>query len=282
MGDAPLMERSIQEARSLLFAPGSDERKLTRALESDADGIIADLEDAVAPAAKTSARDCVRRAFSAADGTSRLLLRVNAENAPEFEGDLALAEELALAAIVLPKASRSAVAEASKTGVPIIAIVETASGLQDSAAIAASPGVMALALGGIDLSAELGLLSRADGAELLFARSKLVLDSAAAGRRPPFDSVQTDLRNIEALEASSALGRSLGMGGRLCIHPNQIASINRAFTPAPEEVDEAKRMIAAYDAALNSGAGALTFEGRMVDRAVIARAHRLLALAGKD
>jgi citrate lyase subunit beta/citryl-CoA lyase len=273
--------RTIQDARSLLFAPGSDPRKLTRALESDADGVIADLEDAVAPEAKASARENVRRAFSTVANASRLLVRINAADSPQFDADLALVRELAIAAVVLPKATRSAVAKAGSAGVPILALVETANALQESAAIAASPGVMALALGGIDLSADLGLVSRPDGLELLFARSKLVVDSAAAGRRPPFDSVHTDLHNLETLEAVSLLARSLGMGGKLCIHPNQVAVVNRAFTSAPQELDEAKRMIAAYDAALASGAGALSFEGRMVDRAAVNRARRLLAIAGE-
>jgi citrate lyase subunit beta/citryl-CoA lyase len=276
------MPSGIREARSLLFAPGSDERKLSKALESDADGVIADLEDAVAPKAKASARGTLRRSFSVEDARPCRLVRVNAADTPDFEADLDLVRELNLTAVVVPKASRFAVAQAAKSGVPIIALIETATGLQDSAAIAGSPGVIALALGGIDLGASLNTSPRADGLELLFARSKLVMDSAAAGLRPPFDSVQTDLLDMEALEASSRRARSLGMGGRLCIHPNQIASVNRAFSPEPQELDEARRLVAAYEAAIRSGEGALNFEGRMVDKAVVDRARRMLVVGGQD
>ncbi len=276
------MSRGIREARSLLFAPGSDERKLIKALEGDADGVIADLEDAVAPQAKASARQTIRRSFALTKSGVCRLVRINAADTVNFADDLDLVRELDLAALVVPKASRSAVATAAKAGVPIIALIETASGLQDAGAIAASPGVIALALGGIDLGASLGTAPRADGLELLFARSKLVMDSAAAGLRPPFESVHTDLSDVDALEASSIEARSLGMRGRLCIHPNQVAVVNRVFTPAPQELDEAKRMIAAYEVAVISGSGALAFEGRMVDKAVVDRARWLLNVAGED
>jgi len=276
------MARGIKEARSLLFVPGFDERKLAKALDGDADGIIADLEDAVAPQSKDCARVIVDRAFAASGSEQRLLVRVNGADTPYFEGDLALVRRLNVAAIVLPKASRSSVAKVGEGAPPIIALIETALGLQDSNAIALSPGVTALALGAIDLGVDLGLIARADGLELLFARSKLVMDSAAAGLRPPFDSVHANLRDTEGLQAEAVLGRSLGMGGKFCIHPAQVATVNLAFSPKREEVDEAKRVIAAYETAVNAGIGAVALEGQMIDKAVVARARRLLAMAGQD
>ena len=136
---------------------------------------------------------------------------------------------------------------------PIIAIVETAAGLQESAEIATAPGVWALLLGAVDLGVQLRLTPRADGLELLFARSKLVVDSAAAQIAPPIDVVHVDIADDDALRAESELARSLGFGGKACIHPRQVPIVERAFAPTAAELERARRVVSAYEDARSTG-----------------------------
>ena len=168
----------LEGLRSLLFAPGSDEPKLTKALASDADVVVADLEDAVTPDRKDEARELVLRLRPP-------VVRVNGADTRWFEDDLAAARELPLEALVLPKATPDAVAALGAEGPPVIAIVETAQGLRLAYETASSPRVAALLLGAADLGAELGWEPRPDGLEVLYARSKVVADSAAAAIRGP-------------------------------------------------------------------------------------------------
>jgi citrate lyase subunit beta/citryl-CoA lyase len=263
----------ISNLRSLLFAPGSDEHKLAKALASDADAVVADLEDAVAPADKEAARAVAVRLLAEVGGGPARMVRINAADGPYFADDLAAIAALGLDALVLPKATPAAVAALGLAVPPVVAIVETAQGLRRAHETASSPQVTALALGAADLGAELGLEPRPDGLELLYARSKLVVDSAAAGVRPPFDVVRLDFRDEAGLAAECRLARSLGLRGKLCIHPAQVPVVNRLFAPSPEEVEWAERVVAAY------GGGVVALEGTMVDEPVVERARRILAEA---
>jgi citrate lyase beta subunit len=172
----------LSRARSLLFAPGSDERKLVKALGSDADAVVADLE---APAEKAAARALVLDVFAAAGrGPGPLrLVRVNAVGTAFHADDMAAVATIAPDAIVLPKATPDAVDALGADGPPVVAIVETAQAVRLAYEIASRPRVAALQIGAIDLGAEVGLTPRPDGLELLYVRSKVVLDSVAAGRR---------------------------------------------------------------------------------------------------
>ena len=221
----------------MLFAPGSDERKLRRALESDADAVVADLEDAVLAGEKAAARGTVERVLGPATTGPARLVRINGLATPHFDDDLALLARLRLDAVVLPKATPAAAAAVAAVGLPVLAIVETATGVRLSYELAASPGVFALLLGTVDLGVELGLETRVDGSELQYLRSRLVVDSAAAGIRAPFDGVRLALRDPEGLAQDASLARSLGMRGKACIHPEQVAVVNRTFAPRAEEVD---------------------------------------------
>ena len=155
---------------------------------------------------------------------------------------------------------------------PIIAIVETASGLQESEDVACAPGVRALLLGAVDLGVQLRLTPRVDGLELPFARSKLVMDSAAAGIAAPIDAVHVQLSDENGLRRECELARSLGFGGKACIHPRQVPVVERAFAPTPAELDRARRVVEAYEAALRDGAGVARVDGEMVDLPVYERA----------
>jgi citrate lyase beta subunit len=302
----------LPQLRSLLFAPGSDERKLAKALASAADAVVCDLEDAVAPADKETAREVVERALQATprpaeagsvphpgrgvvpppsqqsvtttfapDGADSVpnspqparLVRVNAAGTPWFADDLALAAMLALDGLVLPKASPEAVATLGADGLPVIAIVETAIGLRQAFEIASQPRVTALLLGSVDLGAEVGLEPRPDGQEILYARSKVAIDSAAAGLRGPFDVVHLDFDDDGGLEQQCRLARALGFRGKACIHPAQLETINRVFAPSDGEIEWARAIVDAFEA---QSEGVLAVNGTMVDRPVVERARRLL------
>ncbi len=263
--------------RSLLFAPGSDERKLRRALQTGADAVIADLEDAVAPARKDEARALVARVLEDARSAVAMMVRINGTESPHFERDLELVQELPLQAIVLPKATPASVAALGPDGPPVIAIVETAQGLRLAYETASHPRVEALVLGAVDLGLELGLESRPDGQEVLFARSKLVMDSAAAGIRGPFDLVHVDVRDDEGLEAESRLARSLGFRGKVCIHPAQVDIVNAVFAPGEDELTRARRIVESYTQGIAEGRGAVALDGEMIDLPVFERARLLIA-----
>jgi citrate lyase beta subunit len=265
----------LASARSFLFAPGSDERKLARALICGADAVIADLEDAVIPAEKPGARKLVRERLADADGVATIV-RINGADSPWFEEDVAMTAELAPDAVVLPKASVDSAKLLESHGLPVIAIIETAAAVRTAYEIATRPGVAALLVGALDLGTELGLESRPDGLELHYTRSRLVVDSAAAGIRPPIDAVNVNTRDLAAVEADARLARSLGLRGKACIHPAQVPVVNEVFSPSAEELDWARRVLSSAAEAESEARGAVAIDGRMVDAPVIARAKRIL------
>lgn len=266
----------LAQLRSLLFTPGSDERKLARALASGADAVVADLEDAVAPAEKGTARELVTRMLAEPIRDCVRIVRINGADTDLWEDDLAAIAPLRLDAVMLPKATPEAVAALGPSGPPLVAIVETAAGLRLAYETACVPRVAALALGAADLGAELRLEPRADGQELLFARSSLVVDSAAAGIGSPLDVVHLDTRDDEGLEQEAALARSLGFGGKLCIHPAQVEIVNRVFGPSEEQFAWARAAIGAYERGLAGGRGAVSLDGEMIDAPVVERARAIL------
>jgi citrate lyase beta subunit len=268
---------SLATARSLLFAPGHEERKLQKALAAGADAVVADLEDAVPAGEKEAARAVARRVLEGRATRSLVAVRPNAVGTAHWEADLEAVSGLELDALVLPKATPEAVTALGPDGPPVIAIVETALGLRQAFETARLPRVAALVLGAVDLGAELGLEPRADGLEVLYARSQLVVDSAAAGIRSPFDLVHVDIRDDEGLEAEARLARSLGFRGKACIHPAQIEIVNRVFSPTEEEQERARRVIEAYEHALADGRGVVALDGEMIDLPVVERARRVLA-----
>jgi citrate lyase subunit beta/citryl-CoA lyase len=266
----------MEEVRTLLFAPGNARQKLERALRGEADGVICDLEDSVPAAEKTAARATTRAVLTELPSTCARLIRVNATE-PELEADLAMAGETPIDALVVPKATPELLASVSWGGLPLIAIVETAAGLRRAYDVARAPGVKALMLGTVDLGAELGLVAEPDGRELLFARSSLVVDSAAAGIRPPFDGVHLTLEDDAGLEEEATRSRSLGFAGKACIHPRQVPIANRVFAPSETALAWARDVVEGYEEALDRGRGVVRVNGEMVDRPVVERARRMLA-----
>ena len=273
---------TIQTARSFLFAPGNDEHKLRKALSSGADAVIADLEDAVTPAEKRAARAIAVGVLAEADGDALRLVRVNAAGSEWIDDDVEAVGSVGLDGVVLPKATAAAVGALQGLGLPVVAIVETPAGVRGAFELAATAAVEALVLGAVDLGLALGLEPRGDGLELLFARSSLVVDSAAAGLRGPIDRVWTTLSDDAGLERDCELARSLGFRGKACIHPEQVPVVNDAFSPSSEELAHARDVVRAFDDAAANGRGAVAFDGEMIDLPVVERARQLLADAKRS
>jgi citrate lyase beta subunit len=267
--------------RSVLFAPAAEARKLRNALASTADAVVADLEDATAPGEKAAARTTVEEAWVDAEPSAARGLRVNVPGSDWFDEDLELSRRLALDFLMLPKASPEAVEALGPDGPPVLAIVETADGVRRAYETAASPRVFAVALGSHDLGVELLTTARVDGMELLYARSKLVTDSAAAGLRPPFDTVFLDIRDPAGLEQEAQLARTIGYRGKLCIHPGQLGVVNGVFSPSEAELDWARRVLDAHAAGVREGRGVVALDGRMIDAPLVRRAQRLITDAAE-
>lgn len=266
----------VASARSLLFVPGDRPERFAKALAADADGVILDLENAVAPDAKSQARQDIR-AFLDGHRGARVMVRVNAADEAGHAAELELCRHDGVAAVMLPKAETVAgVAEAgSASGKPVVCLVETALGVASMAAIAQSPGVARLVLGTIDLALDLDLADGTAGAQAMLdaARYQMVVASRVALLPAPIDGVIADIKNSGALVCAAAHARQAGFGGMLCIHPAQVKAVNAAFTPPAADVDWAVRVTAA---SAGEG-GAFQFEGQMVDAPILARAQRLLA-----
>lgn len=268
----------VPTPRSMLFAPANEPRKLAKALLTPADMVVADLEDSVPDAQKPAARGNVAELFAPGANGPTLAVRINALDGPETESDLELLRSLRPAAVVVPKAEPASLERLRLDWEPLlIAIVETPRGLQASSALAALAQVGALLLGGVDLTNSLRLRPRTDGLDLLYARSRLVVDCAAAGIAPPLDGVYVKLDDPPGLRAEAELVRSLGFGGKAAIHPAQLETLNSVFGASGEELAWARRVVDAYGEASASGRGAVRVDGAMVDLPVLKRAQEVLA-----
>lgn len=254
-----------------LFVPANRPERFEKAARSGADAVILDLEDAVAPEAKDAARAALRTDFT----DLPVIVRINPAGTPWHEDDLAALRTLPVAAIMLPKAESGAALDrvaADFTGhTPIIALVETARGIADARAIAATENVVRLAFGSVDYCADLGCAHLRE--VLLPARCEVVLASRLAGIAAPIDGVTTALDDLSITASDTQHARALGMTGKLCIHPKQIAEVMRNFAPAPEELDWARRV-------LEAGDGAVSVDGAMVDEPVRIKARALMARSG--
>jgi len=265
--------------RSFLFVPGSKPERFAKALAAGADAVIVDLEDAVADADKASARAHVADAARALSASPvRVLLRINGAATQWFEQDLSLAALDGVDGIVLPKAEHSAAltAVAAATAKPILPIIESAEGVWNALDVARMPGVERLIFGSVDFELDLDCDGSWDA--LLYARSRIVLASRVGGIQPPVDGVTVAIDDDRQLAEDSSKARSLGFGGKLCIHPRQVGAVNAAFTPSADEVAKARRIVDAYERAEG---GAVSADGKMVDLPVLLKARRIIGLAEK-
>ena len=287
--------------RSLLFVPADSPRKLEKSLDAGADALIVDLEDSVALAAKPAAREAACDFISAARARTtrpRLILRINALDTGLADADLDAVMPAAPDAIMLPKARNGAdvqhlglklaVREAENnigdgaTGVVAIA-TETAGAIFGLGSYAgASRRLRGLTWGAEDLSAALGSEATRDAEgrytdPYRLARA-LTIFAARAADAEPIDTVFVNFRDDAGLRAECAAARRDGFTGKMAIHPGQVAVINEVFTPSPEAIERARKIVQAF--AENPGAGVLSIDGQMTDRPHLLRAERLLARVG--
>jgi len=266
----------LAAARSFLIFPGNDERKLARALSSGADAVVLDLEDGVAVGAKDEARALVAT-FVEAPGSAARLVRVNDPAGEHGARDLGALARLGFSVgIVVPKASPPAIDGAAALGLPVVALVEDAAAVRDADVLAEHPAVTALALGRADLEAALGLVGDGSGDELLYARSRLVVASSAAGIRAPVDGPLLAVGDHAALERETLAARALGFRGKLCIHPGQVPLVHRAFAPTAGEVARARDIVAAWEAIVARGDAVGVVDGALVDLPVAKRAEAVI------
>jgi citrate lyase subunit beta/citryl-CoA lyase len=296
----------MRPVRVALFAPGSRERVMAKAIESGADAVLFDLEDSVPISAKAEARTLVARAIdgAAAIGAARvpaLFVRVNAAATGLLDDDLAAIVRPGLEAIFLPKVE--SVAELQHTAstldhlesgigmtagaVEIVPMIESALGVYRCFDLVnASPRVATTCIGIArdgDLQTDLGCGWSIEGTELLYARSKVLLDTRAAGKTWPLDGVFSDLNDEAGLIKDSQLSARLGYVGRTVIHPKQIAPVRQAYAVPEADVAYYQMVVSEFEAVEKSGtAAAITVQGRLVDYAMYQRAKRVLELAKLD
>lgn len=290
--------------RSLLFVPGDSPRKMEKAAGSGADALILDLEDSVSLSRKAEARELVAQFVANADRAfpaPRLVVRVNALDTGLPDDDLAAVIKARPDAVLLPKAgsgadiqdlgARIAVEEAEAgldEGTVLIhaLMTETAGGLLQAGSFAnKSKRLSALAWGAEDLAADIGATSNKDEAGrytdvFRMARSLTLLAAAQSGVEA-VDTVFTDFRNMEALKKECEAAVRDGFSGKMAIHPDQVPVINAAFTPAPEDVERAIKILALF-AAAGPEAGVLSLDGKMIDRPHLRQAERIARRAGLD
>jgi citrate lyase subunit beta/citryl-CoA lyase len=283
--------------RSFLFVPADSERKLVKGPQSGADGLILDLEDSVASDRKKVARDMALAYLRAAkrDAGQKLYIRVNALDTGLTLGDLATVMQGKPDGIVFPKCvgqrdldllgnyldafeAREEI-EHGATRILTVATESAAAVLALTAATAKHTRLMGHSWGGEDLMADLGALAKGPAPGIYddtfrLARTVNLMASVAAGVTA-YDTVYPDIRNVEGLRAEAQEARRMGYGGKIAIHPDQVAIIHEVFTPSAQEVDWARRVVAAFES--NPDAGVLTLDGKMLDKPHLVLARRLLA-----
>ena len=294
----------MKPVRTALFAPGIKERVMAKALESGADAVILDLEDSVPVASKPEARTLIAKTIDAAAGSSSralIYVRVNAATTGLLIDDLDAVVRPGLDAILLSKAENVEDVQQTATAIErnesqhgmkqgsaeIILQIENALGVYNCFnLIKTSPRVGATCFGSArdgDLQTDLGCAWSIEGTELLYARSKVLLDTRAAGSHiHPLDGVFSDLDDELGLIADSHLSARLGYIGRTVIHPKQIAPVKSAYAVPAAELAYYQKVAAEFAAAEMAGTAAIVVEGKLVDYAMAQRARRVLELANLD
>lgn len=289
------MTPNARPRRCLLYMPGDSRRKIEKAASLDVDSVAMDLEDGVALSQKAAARASIRAALGELDfGASEKLVRLNPYGSGLEAEDLATTLDGRPDGYMLPKVAGAkalqwldaalTAAEQARgwiTGsVVIIAIVESALGVLNLREICgASARLRAIVFGGEDLAADLGAIRTHDAWEVFHARGSVVLHTSAFGLQA-IDMVAVDYQDSANLMREARFGATLGFSGKQAIHPNQVATIQAAFTPGNEAIAQARRIVEAAEAHLASGVGAFALDGKMVDAPVVKAAWRVLERAG--
>jgi citrate lyase subunit beta/citryl-CoA lyase len=280
-------------ARTWMFVPGSDPKKIKKARSLNADVLIYDLEDSVSFSEKAAARQMVKNEIRLNLKQAKYV-RINGSRTSFFHDDLHELLNENIKGIILPKSeSAEQMLVLNKivsqlevlTGIPqgtieVVPLIESALGLHRAYEIATSvPRVKRLAFGSLDFALDINAQLTKEGAELLYARSQMVVVSRAAGIEAPIDTVFFDIKDSANLTKETLFVKQLGFQGKMVIHPSQIDIVNEVFKPTNEEVEEAGLIVAAFDEAVRGGSGVVQFRGKMVDRPVVERAKKILEFA---
>jgi citrate lyase subunit beta/citryl-CoA lyase len=287
----------MQLKRSWMFVPGHREKMIDKALGLNADAIMLDIEDGVAPSEKETARKCIREALGRdkAPNSPARFVRINAIGHERMDADLSAVIRPGLEGLVCPKVEtpeevrkvdaivkeREPVLKMVSGGVALLIAIESPRGLMNAAAIAAaSPRVCGLMFGAEDFGRELGLPTSREGEarDMLYARSALVI-AAASAHVQPVDGVWVDLKDMDGLIGFARQSRRLGFSGMSSIHPSQIDPINKQFSPTVDEIAYAEKVVQAFEEANARGDGSIALGGQLIDRPIVERARRTLEMA---
>ena len=292
--DISVKGRDLQLLRTMLFVPANNPERFSKALNSGADAVIIDLEDAIPPDRKNEAR-CVVVEFlkerPSRDYYPSIFVRINGAGTPWVNDDLDAVSLPGLAGIFFPKAEspddilvmaeRILVLAKDREFAPpvLVPIVETARGILEAFPIVSAISTCAgLALGGEDFANSVGALRTSEGQELSLARMQVVLAARAVGAFP-IDTVYTDYKDEAGLVHDAEWARQLGFAGKLVIHPCQVGPVNRVFSPSSQEVDEARAVLMAFESAQERGEAVASLAGKMLDPAVVEQARSIVRLA---
>jgi len=279
--------------RALLYTPGDDRHKIEKALTLGVDCICMDMEDGVALNRKAQARQVIASALGELDfGRSEKLARLNSVGSGLEAADIQALLPFHPDGVVIPKVERpeqiqlvSERIEAAELAygwpvgsIGLLAGVETPAAILNLKEIASHPRLVALIFGGEDYAASLGATRTAGAEELLYARSALVTACAAYALQA-IDMVTVDFQDLEALQREARFGAQLGYAGKQVIHPNQVASVQAAFTPDEAAIASARRLVEAFAAHQAKGTGAFALDGRMIDLPLVKAAQNVLARA---
>jgi len=270
-------------AQTFLFSPGHRPDFFAKALASSSKAIIIDLEDAVPPDQKKHAREHIQAFWQSCsmENRQRVLIRINPIDTDFTNDDIAFLNVLeGPINIVVPKVESlkqlMQLTQQVRSLNSVIAIIESARGIDSVKEIATHPLVLRLALGNIDTQADLGIRCDENETELLPVKFAITLASRLAGIAPPIDGVSTDIHDFELLAKDTHRAKRLGFGAKLCIHPKQVDVVVTCFTPTEKEIEYAKRVV---EADSNSQGAAVQLDGKMIDRPVVLLAQRTLQLA---
>lgn len=291
--------REIEFIRTALFVPGDRPDRVDKAVNTAADAVVIDLEDAVPYKQKKEARSVVREKIRQ-HRDRQVFVRVNALDSEFVQRDLAAVVMENLTGIIFPKVESAAhireinrfllISEQSNKVPPgsisVIPLIETALAVENAFQIVSQrtdpERLFTVAFGAADFALDMGFEITRTGEELFYPRARIAVACRAAGVSPPLDTpFMVDLKDFKALEVDVKKGRQLGFQGKLCIHPNQVEICNRIFSPTKEEIEYARKVIQTFEQAEAGGRAAIQLEGKFIDYPVVENSRRILKMAAK-
>jgi citrate lyase subunit beta/citryl-CoA lyase len=283
--------------RTALFVPATRPDRVDKALSAGADIIIIDLEDAVAHALKSEARGAARQKTDE-HASRKLMVRVNALGSGHNRKDLEAVVSPSLAGVMLPKvesgehireiherlSGRERSCGIAPGSLGLVVLIESARAVQNVFQIMSEKiqpaRPLVAAFGAADYSLDMGIKVSRDGAELHYPRARIAVASRAAGKEPPIDTpFMIDLKDLDGLRADARRAKQLGFQGKLCIHPSQVGPCNEIFSPTPEEISFAHRVVEAFEKSEAEGIGALQLDGKFIDYPVVEHSRRIIRQA---